>query len=79
MSASQLHVVHRFIQAINASDTKAIASLLSDESFSHRYMPSTMGPEAVGSRNKADTIAVFEGTFDKVVDNMGVRLSLWTR
>ena len=54
--------------AINASDVAAIALLLSDETFSHRAMPSTMGPESVGSRNKAETLTVFKGTFDKVMD-----------
>ncbi|KAI0684395.1 hypothetical protein C8Q76DRAFT_788691 [Earliella scabrosa] len=57
--------------AINASDVAAIALLLSDETFAHRYMPSTMGPESVGSRNKAEILAVFKGTFDKVMDHMG--------
>ena len=75
MSQTQLDAVHGFIRAINASDADAIAPFLSDESFSHRYMPSTMGPESVGSRNKAETLAVFRGTFDKVVDHMGVRLT----
>ncbi|KAI0737785.1 hypothetical protein C8Q80DRAFT_304264 [Daedaleopsis nitida] len=37
MSASQLAVVHQFLRALNANDT----DMLSDKSFSHRYMPSS--------------------------------------
>ena len=72
---AQLSTVHAFVRAINTSDVSGIASLLSDESFTHRYMPSTMGPEAIGSRNKEETLAVFKGTFDNVVEHMGVRAS----
>ena len=71
MSKSQLDAIHSLIRAINSCDVEGIASLLSEDA-THRYMPSTMGPEAVGVRDKAGTLAVFKGTFENVVQHMGV-------
>ena len=73
-SQAQLNAVLAFCSAINASDVNSIAHLLSDESFSHKYLPSTMGPESQGTRDKAQTLAVFKGTFENVVEHMGVRM-----
>ena len=75
MSQSQVDAAYALCRAINASDVSAIAVLLSDVSFSYRYLPSTMGPEAAGVRDKAQILDVFRGTFANVVDHMGVRNS----
>ena len=75
MSAeAQLETIYAFCRALNARDVDKIATLLSDESFTHKFLPSTIWPETQGTHDKAKALAVFKGSFDNVVDFMNVCL-----